>query len=309
MKLNKFRWAILTTIISLFLLILAGSIVRTTGSGLGCPDWPHCFGQWIPPTDVSQLPVDYKEKFAVAGRQIADFDATKTWIEYINRLLGVLVGLEMIWLMLTAWPHRKVHPALFKGSVFVFILTSIQGGIGAKVVSSHLAPHLITFHMFLAVVILLIAIGLYIHSLEVRKKLTIRSNRLGLIVLGLALIQLILGTEVREGVDAVTNAGVTLRSEWLDQESLLFMIHRSFSIFYLIVFGLWIGQLWKEEPYPMARKFIVAVFLATLLAPLSGIILAYFSMPAFAQPLHLFIATLIISGDFVLIYRPGHAPV
>jgi len=163
--------------------------------------------------------------------------------------------------------------------------------------------------MFLAVVILLIAIGLYIHSLEVRKKLTIRSNRLGLIVLGLALIQLILGTEVREGVDAVTNAGVTLRSEWLDQESLLFMIHRSFSIFYLIVFGLWIGQLWKEEPYPMARKFIVAVFLATLLAPLSGIILAYFSMPAFAQPLHLFIATLIISGDFVLIYRPGHAPV
>tara|TARA_R110002049_G_scaffold286030_1_gene467583 strand:- start:216 stop:1145 length:930 start_codon:yes stop_codon:yes gene_type:complete len=309
MQLNRFKFAVVLTIVSLFLLILAGSVVRTTGSGLGCPDWPHCFGQWIPPTDISQLPIDYKEKFAIAGRQIADFNATKTWIEYINRLLGVLVGLEMIWLMITAWPLRKMHPKLFKGSVLVFVLTSIQGGIGAKVVSSHLAPHLITFHMFLAIVIVLLTIALYILATGVRKPLTIRSKQVGVIVLALALVQLILGTEVREGIDLVTSSGVTDRSLWLNQDSWLFIIHRSFSILYLLIFGLWVGQLWKEEPFGNSRKLIVALFIITLLAPLTGIVLSYFSMPAFAQPLHLLIATLIISGDFVLIYRPDHAPV
>ena len=118
----------LSTKISLFLLyilILAGGVVRCTGSGMGCPDWPKCFGMYIPPTSVDQLPENY-EKIFVEGRikknerlssvlsffglnklsekikndpeikKGESFNVFKTWTEYINRLIGALVGLSLL---------------------------------------------------------------------------------------------------------------------------------------------------------------------------------------------------------------------
>ncbi len=306
MKTQRFRFVAVLTLITLFLLILAGSIVRTTGSGLGCPDWPQCFGQLIPPTDISQLPLDYKTRFAIAGREIADFDVLKTWIEYINRLLGVLVGLQMIWLVFTAWPMRKIRPNLFRNSLALLILTCIQGGIGARVVSSHLAPHLITLHMVIALIIILMALGIWISVRPPRRPLTSRSRLWGKIILGLGIVQLILGTEVREGVDRITNLGIEDRTQWLDQQSWVFLIHRSFSIVFLVTFLWWLTQLWREEPNE-TRTLSVGVLCIALLTPISGMILTYLGMPAFAQPLHLFLATVLLSGIFVLIYRPAHA--
>lgn len=307
MRMGRFRFAIILIFISLILLVLAGSIVRTTGSGLGCPDWPKCFGQWIPPTSIDQLPADYKTRFAIAGKEIAEFSPVKTWIEYINRLLGVLVGLEMIWLVICAWPMKKIRPKLFSGSLALLILTCIQGGIGARVVSSHLAPHLITLHMVIAIIIVLMSVALWIAASSSRNSLTVRSSLLGKIVLALGFIQLVLGTEVREGVDRVTNAGILDRSEWLDQSSWLFITHRSFSIVLIFIFFLWLSQLWKEERHASSRALIILVIGILILTPISGMILAYFAMPAFAQPLHLVLATLLLSGVFALIYRPAHA--
>ncbi len=155
---NRFRKFGIATIISIFFLIFVGGLVRSTGSGLGCPDWPKCFGTWVPPTSVEELPTDYKTKFAIKGKEIADFDTFKTWTEYVNRLVGVLIGFFVFLTVVFAFPYLKTKPAIFWLSFIAFILVGFQGWVGSKVVSSELASWMITIHMVIALVIVALLI-------------------------------------------------------------------------------------------------------------------------------------------------------
>jgi len=77
------RFSTLTTLLT-YILIFVGGLVRVSGAGMGCPDWPKCFGRWIPPTSLDQLPTDIDP---------AQFNIVLAWIEYSNRLVGVVIGL------------------------------------------------------------------------------------------------------------------------------------------------------------------------------------------------------------------------
>ena len=186
--LRRFRSFGILTVSAVYLLILVGGVVRSTGSGMGCPDWPKCFGQWVPPTEASQLPANYKEVYTaqrvaknqklartlqrlgfaqVAGSIFAhptqyietDFNPVKTWIEYVNRLLGVLIGIFVFLTVVFALPYWRRDRAIFWLALCSFLLTGVQGYLGSLVVSTNLLPVMVTVHMALALVI--VALLLY----------------------------------------------------------------------------------------------------------------------------------------------------
>ncbi|MFZ9140362.1 MAG: COX15/CtaA family protein, partial [Burkholderiaceae bacterium] len=110
---NRFFWVGLVTVLAVYCLILVGGTVRATGSGMGCPDWPLCFGQLIPPTSEAQLPPNWREIYSHRGYSNLPFDAVKTWTEYLNRLVGVVIGLLVISTAWLARRYRRLDPPVF----------------------------------------------------------------------------------------------------------------------------------------------------------------------------------------------------
>jgi cytochrome c oxidase assembly protein subunit 15 len=170
------------TLVFIYLVVIAGSFVRITGSGMGCPDWPKCFGQWVPPTTEATLPSDYKDiyvskrakkvdKFtrflsSIGMKEIAekikkdksllfeqDFNARKTWTEYINRVFGVFAGFGVLFVFLQVVRKYRSKKLVFLASLNLVLLI-VQAWFGSIVVATNLVPWTITIHLFLALVII-----------------------------------------------------------------------------------------------------------------------------------------------------------
>jgi cytochrome c oxidase assembly protein subunit 15 len=326
------------SVVALFLLILAGGVVRSTGSGMGCPDWPKCFDQFIPPTNISQLPVNYQQKYVdkrvqknerfaktldvmgygdLAYRIRNDksilkpdeFNAAKTWTEYINRLLGALVGLLLIACVVTSASYLKTRSRIFFWSLVNLILVGFQGWLGSIVVSTNLLGWVVTVHMLVAVAILAISIYTYYEARALRDKSILTNiNSGGVIIitfagLVLTVIQIALGTEVREQIDMISSAMTELsRSEWVTRVGANFEYHRDLAILVIIV-NL-VSFLMIRKRYPAGGyqyKYISCVLLLIVLQVVTGLTLSYMGLPPFAQAIHILLATLVFGAQFYLL--------
>ncbi|MFN8342171.1 MAG: COX15/CtaA family protein [Cyclobacteriaceae bacterium] len=319
----------MSTLVAVYVLILVGGIVRSTGSGMGCPDWPKCFGAYVPPTSVSELPTNYKEIYAQArerknqrfakllasiGMQSTaneilsdkrileeeDFNARKTWTEYINRLVGVIIGLFIIALVIAGFRARKDQAIFFTGSLAILAVVLFQGWLGSIVVSTNLTPWTITIHMVLAIVLIWLLLWLRQRSGGMAVELQGADKWLLWSSLAVALIQLFLGTRVREEVDAIARS--LPREQWIDGLGIRFLIHRSFSWLLLIVVG-WTG--WKMRKIAPVQSLGTGILVVLLLSLLTGTGMAYAGMPAFLQPLHLLLSTLLIGWVSAILLKGG----
>ncbi len=263
---------------------------------MGCPDWPKCFGQWIPPSDISELPADYKTKFAVAGKEIADFDSFKTWTEYYNRLVGVLIGLFILLTVVFSFPYLKTqNKKIFWLSFLSFILVGFQGWIGSIVVSTDLAVYMITIHMLIALVI----VALLIYTITASQDFTIPQAKpdsmlkpLVWLMLLVMFIQIILGTQVRESIDEVAKR-IDNRDLWLDEMNWVFYVHRSWSLLN-IALAIFIHFRFKPlfERQSILYKASLAVILMMCAQTFTGAVLANLSFPGNAQSIHLTLGSL-----------------
>ena len=298
---STFRKLVLSSVLLIYLVIAAGGIVRSTGSGMGCPDWPRCFGTWIPPTDISQLPADYKESFKVGNHRIADFNAFKTWIEYINRLLGALVGISVFITAVYAFRYIKSRPDLFYLSVIIVVLTGIQGFVGAKVVATNLSKYMITFHMLIALVIMSLALYLLSKTNSFRLQSDIGSDRKLVLILSLlSLVQILVGTQVRQEIDTVAvKYNDMMRDNWINELGSVYFIHRTLAII-VVGFNIWFTSrlLKKIGSDNILGKLSLVIIGILVLEYIIGIVMSKFAIPPFAQPIHLLLATLLFGLQF-----------
>ena len=123
---------LVASLIGALVQITMGGAVRVTGSGDGCPDWPTCFGSWIPPFEYHAL------------------------MEYTHRTIGVLVGVTIIAAVVRVWLNHRRESAVVRSSTAALIAVSTTGGIGGAVVLSELDPALRTLHLLLAESVLLL---------------------------------------------------------------------------------------------------------------------------------------------------------
>jgi len=302
-----FRRLALLTVVVVYLLILIGGIVRSTGSGMGCPDWPKCFGSWVPPTEVSQLPPNYQEIYGAKLKGEVEFNPTKTWIEYLNRLFGAFTGVLVFGTLLASIPFFKKDRPIFYMSLAAFLLTGFQGWLGSKVVSAELSPFIVTLHMLLAIVIVFVLLYVmarsYVGKVEVEKVVNKPLiNKWLKWTIGLSLLQVLIGTQVREAMDDVmVNLGNEGRNKWVENLGISFYIHRSYSI---IILFLHVGLVYLLSKYIQTKgivsKLSNALLAIVIIEIVTGIILAYLSVPAVAQPIHLTLATVAVGMQFVV---------
>jgi heme a synthase len=335
-NIRKFRrWSFITTFATIFL-IWVGGWVRSTGSGMGCPDWPKCFDVWIPPTSEAQLPPNYLEHYTELRKkknervaktlsrlgmsdlatkiqndpsveQHEPFNAYKTWTEYVNRLVGVMVGIFIFITLLLSWRVKNVDKRLFWLSFASFIGVGFEGWLGSIVVSTNLMPGIITAHMILAMLVLVTLISAvviaYTHESDMSDLLSIKPMSLvwgGIGVSVLILIQIITGTQVRENIDIIAKTlGESNRSEWIGELPDIYTIHRFF--YYIIAAAIlyWIWQLrGRVFKTPVIRYLSATLLIVLIMEIIFGISMHRFNIPPFLQPLHLLFATLLFSLTF-----------
>ena len=304
----RFRRLGMLTICAVYFVILVGGIVRASGAGMGCPDWPTCFGQWVPPTSETQLPANYHEIYAQRGYENTQFNPVKTWTEYTNRLIGVTIGFLIF---LTAWSSRiyfRTDKTVCYLAITAFLLVGFQGWLGSTVVASNLKPLMITVHMLVALFI----VALLIYTITRSQRETFASIDLNVLpakfktilklVMCMTLLQIAMGTQVREAVDFIAHEHAYIeRQFWREDFPIIFYVHRSFSSLILFTNAWLVWRLFQhvDKTHPLVRAGFL-LFTLIITAILAGVSLDRLGMPPVAQPIHLLMANLIFGVQFFM---------
>ena len=329
---SKFHNLTKLALLLVYLVIIAGAFVRMTGSGMGCPDWPKCFGFYVPPTEVSQILFkannDYskgqmilynEEELLVAKSDFksddfinlnnwevyekhdyAIFNPVHTWIEYINRLIGAISGIPILIFTIISIIYFKKFRHLTLLSIITLVAMGFQAWLGKTVVDSNLEVFKITIHMLMALFI----VALLIYLVYSGSQSFINRNKtfkyLLLFGLFLTLIQIVLGTQVRQVVDEQSKLFAYDKSLWLNDIPLVYEYHRTFSI---LVISVNVALFYINKKLQLGNNYINYVILLLVFEIITGASMFYFDFPFGTQTAHLVFASIIFGLQFYILLQ------
>lgn len=313
------------SLIFIFLVILAGSVVRATGSGMGCPDWPQCFGYNIPPTEAETLTwregktfeegqmILLDERFWVANKDVHTdvvfneenwtlferheytiFNPVHTWIEFINRLIGALSGLPILLMTLLAFAQIRKNIWNAVLSLNVLCLLGFEAWLGKIVVDGNLVPNQITIHMMGSVAIVLLLLAIRARNDNSAQTLPKSILRVLMALLVAVVVQIFLGTQTRELVDAAVDHGIVERLKIIPSIELAMpRIHRSFAWIVIILTSvLFYLRRVKGARIPGFNGLLFAIGMEWTI----GVVLYFLGLPKAMQPVHLVLSIGILAS-------------
>jgi heme a synthase len=312
-RFQKFATAALVAVI---VLIFVGAIVRVSGAGMGCPDWPKCWGRWVPPTkveqvDVSKLPFEKFERAAKRyGRDpstvkpehvLESFNPVHTWTEYINRLTSLPVGFFSVATLVLALLTQRGRPWVRPAATVSVLLVGVNAWMGKEVVSSDLKPGVLTIHMALAMLLILPLSFTAWRGREAPWSIPVddltrgRLRKVIGVLLFLIFVEGVLGTRIRElNTEFIKNHSGAGRGDWIAllESTGSYLVHRSFS-WVILGAAILAWQLVRKSGSPgKVANGVIAVILAQMVL---GLIMAQVEIHPTVQVLHLGLSGILLA--------------
>jgi cytochrome c oxidase assembly protein subunit 15 len=298
---NKFffRSALISTILS-YLLIFVGGLVRVSGSGLGCPDWPKCFGRWVPPTSIEQIP---------AHIDPTAFNIVLAWIEYGNRMLGVIVGISILLMTIIAVIYFKKNSKILLSSLLSLFLVIANGGLGAIVVSSVLNPFIVSLHMILALFLVSVLSYATIESYKLinTQKFTgiFLSKKISISLIALwifIVIEILLGTGIRTNIELIAIDNPLLsKGELLDSLNSYKYLH-SILGFSLLFLSFYLCYLFKDDFLGLSKQLVLFIFVMIIFQIFLGELMIFFELPQLTRLFHTWGSSWLV-GIIIILYN------
>lgn len=308
-----FQRMVTGVLVFVVLLVFVGAIVRSTGAGLGCPDWPKCWGQLIPPWKVEQVDlskIDYErfeKKAERLGRDpstvtpehiLESFNPVHTWTEFVNRLVSLPVGFFSLGAVVASFllPMGKSRRKMIILSFLSLFIVLTNAVMGAMVVYSGLKPGIITVHLALAMILIFILVYCR-REVSDSQPFAVGKKLAPLVwgLLALVVIEGIMGSQVRELTDVLARSHKgEVRSEWIWEleQSTVYLVHRSFSWLIVILMGVIGWKAWKLGIFETRAKVMAGLVLAMMVM---GLILAQVGVFPWVQVLHVGVAALMVT--------------
>ena len=326
---NKYRKLVWFCVFLTFDLVVFGAFTRLTDSGLGCPDWPGCYGAANP--FLAHAQISAAEALLPSG----PVTVVKAWIEMIHRYLAMGVGYLCMALMATAWMQwRKTKRPEFKPGMptLLFIAICVQGALGMWTVTLKLQPVIVTMHLLTALGLLALMCWLGCRQDRAIGGMLVNGSRDTLRILAVAsalvlALQIALGgwvstnyatlactdfplcggklvpeMDFQHGFTLWRELGKTAAGHYLPFSALtaIHWVHRNFAFVVLAVLG-WTA--WRAAQHAGLRKFARAIGAVLALQAATGIATVYLDFPLAIAVLHNAGAALLVLLVTMLNYK------